>query len=314
MKILVTGGAGFIGRHLVKSLVAKGHAVTIFDNFSNSSKNGIADLLKDGVDLIESNILDIESLSKAVNDQDAVIHLAAKISVAESIKNPAETFRVNVDGTKNIFELCLKKGVMNVISASSAAVYGNSTEPSLIQTEDSPTSPISPYGESKLKMEQFVREFSLQNKINSIILRFFNIYGIGQTGEYAGVISKFIQNTIQKKPFTIFGDGMQTRDFIYIEDVIDAINQSLINIKNKHGNTYNIASGKSVTIKNLAEIIASVANQKINIVHEHERKGDIRFSRALVDLARSDLQFTSKVVLDEGLRKLFGLLNSKSIN
>jgi len=223
-----------------------------------------------------------------------VIHLAAKISVSESISNPLEIYRVNVDGTKNILTACEENNIKKIIVASSAAVYGEGI-PNLKLTEESDTNPISPYGESKLKMEQVITDFVSKYDIDCIILRFFNIYGIGQTKEYAGVITKFMERIAYDKPLEIFGDGMQTRDFVAIEDVISSIHNS---IKFGKSGTYNIASGKSCTIKNLVEQIILFSGKELEVRHIAPQRGDIRNSQASIYKAEKNLKFFPKFGLD----------------
>lgn len=300
MNILVTGGAGFIGKHLVKFLLENGNIVTIFDNFSNSSKKSISPLIDIGARVIEGDITKINEITCATKNQDLVIHLAAKISVQDSIRNPAKTFQVNVDGTKNVLIACKKNRIKKLIVASSAAVYGNSL-PNVVLTEESETNPISPYGQSKVKMEQIIKNFALEYDINYIILRFFNIYGVGQSDEYAGVITKFIKRISQNKHLEIFGDGLQTRDFVSIYDVINSIYNALSN--NKNG-TYNIASGKIVTINELAELIISLTEKKIKINHVAMKKGDILYSQADISLAKKNLKYYPKIELEEGIKKI----------
>jgi len=190
LKIFVTGGAGFVGRNLVKSLIEKNHNVTIFDNLSNSSEKNIKSLL-DKVKFVKGDITNYDDISNSIIGSEVVIHLASKINVQESFANPNLTKRVNVDGTKNLLKACKENHIISVITASSAAVYGDCKDPNVQLSEDSKTDPISPYGESKLEMEQTVKSFSEQHDINTAILRFFNIYGAGQSPEYAGVITKF---------------------------------------------------------------------------------------------------------------------------
>ena len=226
MKILVTGGAGFIGKYLVRSLLEKGDSVTIFDNFSNSTKDSVSSLVDIGAKIIEGDITKSLDILNAVKVQDVIIHLAAKISVPESINNPSETFRVNVDGTKNVLAACEKNHVKKLIVSSSAAVYGEGS-PDVKLTERSKTNPISPYGESKVKMEQEIKQFVLEHDINCIILRFFNIFGIGQSLEYAGVITKFMKRITQERLIEIFGNCLQTRDFVVIDDVINSIHNAI---------------------------------------------------------------------------------------
>ena len=299
MRILVTGGAGFIGKHLVKSLLENGNFVTIFDDFSNSSKN-VSYLVDIGAKIIEGDITKLSNVTNAVKDHDIVIHLAAKISVAESIRDPLETFRVNVNGTRNILTACKKNHVKKLIAASSAAVYGEGM-PGLKLTEESKMEPISPYGQSKVKMEQEIKEFVSEYKINYIILRFFNIYGIGQTSEYSGVITKFMERIAQNKSLKIFGDGLQTRDFVAVQDVIYSIHNAISSDKN---GIYNIASGKIVTIKELAELMISLSGKKLEIQYSPVKKGDIIYSQADITSAKDNLGYYPKLQLKEGIKVL----------
>ena len=300
MRVLVTGGANFIGRYIVKFLIENGNVVTIFDNFSNSSKKSISDLIDIGVKVIEGDITKPIEILNAVKNHEIVIHLAAKISVQESIRNPSETFRVNVDGTKNVLHACEKNNIKKLIVASSAAVYGESL-PNIKLTEKSKTNPISPYGQSKVKMEQIIKNFVSKHNINCIVLRFFNIYGVGQSDEYAGVITKFIKKINQNKPLEIFGDGLQTRDFVSVYDIINLIHNVISNDKS---GTYNIASGKIVTIKELAEMIISISGKKLEIKYTSPKKGDIKYSQADISLAKNNLKYNPKVGLIEGIRQL----------
>jgi len=299
MRILVTGGTGFIGKHLVKSLLENGNLVTIFDNFSNSSKN-LSYLVDIGAKIIEGDITKLSDITNAVKDHDTVIHLAAKISVAESIRDPLETFQVNVNGTRNVLIACKKNNVKKLIASSSAAVYGESI-PGLKLTEESKMNPISPYGQSKVKMEQEITEFVSEYKINYIILRFFNIYGIGQTSEYSGVITKFMERIAQNKALEIFGDGMQTRDFVAVQDVIYSIHNAISSDKN---GIYNIASGKIVTIKELAELMILLSGKKLEIQYSPAKNGDIRYSQADITSAKNNLGYYPRLQLKEGIKAL----------
>jgi len=252
MKIVVTGGAGFIGLYLINHLLKKENQITILDNFSNSDKNLTKILQHKNLKIIEGDIRKINDVNNCLKEQDIVIHLAAKISVSQSILNPSETFEVNVDGTKNVLEACKKNNIKKIIIASSAAVYGEGGSGMKLK-ENTKTDPVSPYGKSKLIMEQEIEKNLLKyNKLDCIILRFFNIFGVGQTSEYAGVITKFVERISLDKPLEIFGDGMQTRDFVSIHDIVESINAA---IKNGKNGTYNIASGKAITINKLAEFM-----------------------------------------------------------
>ena len=295
MNILVTGGAGFIGKYLVKSLLEKGNSVTIFDDFSNSTKESISSLIEMGVKIIEGDITKPLEIINAVKDQDIVIHLAAKISVSESISNPLQTYRVNVEGTKNILTACEKNNVKKLIAASSAAVYGEG-DPNVKLTEEAELNPISPYGQTKVKMESVIKQFESEHLINCIMLRFFNIYGVGQTSEYAGVITKFLERIEQGKSLEIFGDGLQTRDFVAIDDIISSINDGILNGKS---GTYNIGNGKSSTIKDLAELMISISGKRLEITYTDSLKGDIRNSQADISLAKKEIKYSPKFDLDK---------------
>ena len=300
---LVTGGAGFIGKHLVKSLVEKDHIVTIFDNFSNASEGTISSLTDKSLKIIKGDITIPVEIKNALKNQDMVIHLAAKTSVSESVKNPDETFLVNVNGTRNVLDACKINKIQKLIVASSAAVYKECYIDDKL-TEKSQTNPISPYGKSKLQMEKEIIKNVLENNINCIILRFFNIYGIGQTLDYAGVITKFIENIKVNKPLIIHGDGKQKRDFIYIDDVINAINLSMVKCDGKKGEIYNVATGKSISILELAKLLIKITDKEIDLKFTDSRNEDIRISRTSIEKICKELDFKPFTKLENGLLNL----------
>ena len=300
----MTGGAGFIGRYCVRSFLEKNYKVTIFDNLSNSSENSISDLLEKGVKLVKGDITIQDQVSRAISEHDVVIHLAAKNNVEESIKFPEQTFSTNIDGTKNILNSCVEHGIKNIIAASSAAVYGEPENTNLTISEGDTTNPTSPYGESKLRMEQLIQSFSKEHNLNSIILRIFNVYGKGQSPEYAGVITKFLDKISKNEDLVIFGDGLQTRDFVAIHDVVNSIHNSLSKIEGKRGNLYNIARGESITIKDLASLMISISGKNLLLKYSPKIKGDIRFSQANISLAEKNLSFQPKTTLKEGIERL----------
>jgi UDP-glucose 4-epimerase len=272
----------------------KDYTVTIFDNFSNSTKESISHFIQMGVNVIEGDIINSLDIQDASKNHDIVIHLAAKISVSESIDNPSETFQVNVDGTKNVLASCEKNHVKKLIAASSAAVYGEGNQ-DVNLTEETKMNPISPYGESKVMMEEIIRQWKSSYNFNYVILRFFNIYGIGQSSEYAGVITKCLEKIKQKKPIEIFGDGLQTRDFVAIEDVINAIYNAM---QSSNSGTYNIASGKTITINELVNKMILLSRKKLEIKHIRAKKGEIRFSHADISKAKKEIGFSPKINLD----------------
>jgi len=300
MKILVTGGAGFIGKHLVKHLLENNNIVTIFDDFSNSKRESMNEIIQKGAKIIEGSITNISDIEKITIEQEVVIHLAAKISVTESITNPSNTFLVNVNGTKNMLEFCEKNKIKNIIVASSAAVYGEGSQNRKI-IENQKLNPISPYGESKMEMEKEIEKFVKNKNITCTILRFFNIYGPNQSDEYSGVISKFVKKIKQNKNLEIFGDGLQTRDFVSINDVVNSINNA---IQLKKSGIYNIATGESISIKKLAEKMIYISRKKLNILHTDSKNNEIKFSQASIESSKKDLKYIPKMNLDEGIKEL----------
>lgn len=302
MQVFVTGGAGFIGQHLVKYLLEKKNKVIIYDSMMNSSMITISNMKKLGARFIKGNITDFNHIKKSITDSDIVIHLAAHIDVNDSVNNPQYAHNVNVTGTLNVLMACVEKKIKNVIAPSSAAVYGDQKD--LPISENSYTNPISPYGATKLAMEHYLQAFSNCYDLNCISLRLFNVYGSGQTSSYAGVITKFLQNIKQKKPLVIFGDGSNTRDFVSIQDVVQAFDKSIKNIDNKKGRFYNIASGKYVSIKDLAQMMIDISEKKIPIIYKKPKKGDIIHSQVSVWLAKKELGYIPKIELKEGLEEL----------
>lgn len=302
MQVFVTGGAGFIGQHLVKHMLEKKNKVTIYDNLKNNSKESISNIKKLGAKLIKGDVTNFDLVKKSITGHDIVIHLAAQINVQDSIKNPQYTNNVNVTGTLNVLQACVEKNIKNIIAPSSAAVYGDQKD--LPISENSITKPISPYGATKLAMENYLQAFSNCYDLNCISLRLFNVYGNGQTSAYAGVITKFLQNIHQNKPIIIFGDGSNTRDFVSVNDVVQAFDRSIEQIDGKKGNFYNIASGKYVSIKDLAQMMIDISGKKIPIIYKKAKKGDIKHSQVSVWLAKKELGYNPQVELKNGLQEL----------
>lgn len=289
MRILITGGAGFIGSATAKHLKEEGHDVRILDK-----KKG--DL--PGVEYLEGSITDPAAAKKATEGCDAVIHLAAQVSAPASIQAPEETFHVNVEGSKQVLEAAKQAGAKKVVLASSAAVYGE--EPRTPTTEEEPLRPMSPYAESKIKMEELAAEYATSG-LPTICLRFFNVYGPGQDpkSKYAAAIPAFITRALAGEEITIYGDGLQVRDFIFVEDVARALERALTTGEGE----VNIASGKGITIKELAERIITLTGSQSRIIHEEPRTGDPRTSLADVSKAAETLAFTATTELEKGLEK-----------
>ena len=298
MKIFITGGAGFIGTHLCKKLLTQNHDVTVYDNFSNSTQENFISATKNKVTIISNNILDYSKLVSSMKNYDVVIHLAAKISVNDSIKNPKATFDTNVHGTLNVLNSCLQNNIAKIIATSTAAIY-QSVSAKTILNETSTLVPSSPYGTSKMEMEKIINDFLNTNKISATILRLFNVYGDGQSIEYAGVISKFKEQMNNDSPLIIYGDGSAIRDFIHVDDVTDAIILSITH----QNSTYNIASGTSISISDLAKIMISLSHKEIKILYKPSRPEDILYSAADITLAKTNLGFIPKISLKSGLEQ-----------
>ena len=301
MKFLVTGGAGFIGRHLVAKLLHDEHNITIFDNFSSSSKNDISHLLENGVSLVTGDILDYDLLLKSMANHDFVIHLAAQTNILQSITDPETTIDIIVEGTVNVLKSCVKTNVKGLVSTSSAAVYGNSPDAPI--SENSQLSPVSSYGASKLVTEYNLQAFSRSFGLNCISLRLFNVYGNGQSSE-AGVIRKFLKNISKELPLEIFGDGTQTRDFVHISDVTQAFYRAIKNIEAKRGEVYNIGSGSATSINELASLLISSKEKDLQVIHKPALEGEIKDSIADISLAKNDIGYSPQIPLSDGLASL----------
>jgi UDP-glucose 4-epimerase len=306
MKILVTGGGGFVGSHLVSSLLKGDNSVIVFDNLSKSSEDKINSLIKKGSGFFKGDITKSDDLNTCFSkhdDIDTIIHLAAKTRVIDSVKDPIETHHNNVTGSVLVFDVARKNDVKNIIVASSGAVYGLAGNPPF--SENVELQPLSPYGASKLAMENYLKAFTNCYELNGIALRFANIYGKGQSLDYAGVISKFINNIKEKKPLTVFGDGESTRDFVSVEDIVLGIKLALKNIKGKKGKSYNLATGVVTSVNDLAKQILEISGESVNIEHVKPRAGEIRHHGETIQLAKDELGYKPKIELKQGLKKLF---------
>ena len=301
MNIFVTGGAGFIGSFLTEHLLQNGHNVTVYDSLVNSSEDNAKRLQKLNANFICGDISDLDNLSKSISGHDVCIHLAAQIDVLESIKNPLNNNTINISGTRNVLNSCVKNNV-SVIAASTAALYEESKEP---LSESSSIKPKSPYGESKQAMEQILYDYSKIHHINSLSLRIFNVFGKGQNIKYAGVITKFLENIRNDKNLTIFGDGNATRDFVSVNDVVDAIVLAIKRIEGKRGEIINVGSGNSIKISELAKMMISISGKDSSrIEYKPENNDEIINSKSNISLARKMLEFSPKISLREGLEEL----------
>jgi len=298
VKFVITGGAGFIGSHIAKHLVEKNHDVTVIDNLSRGRLENLSKI-KEEIVFKKMDILDFDSLKEVIFNSDGIFHQAALTSVPESFTQKEKYHNVNVKGTENIFKLA-KEFRKKVVYASSSSIYGNTT--TIPIHENSEKNPINPYGVTKLDDEKLAKKFH-DLGLSVIGLRYFNVYGIGQTNDYAGVITKFIDQINLNKSPIIFGDGTHTRDFISVEDIAKA------NLLSMESNTdfsfLNIGTGISTSIKELAEIMIELSGKKMEISYDDLPLGDVKDSLADVSLAKRLINWNYETSLKPGLKKFF---------
>jgi len=298
VKFVITGGAGFIGSHIAKHLVEKNHDVVVVDNLSRGRLENLSKI-KEQIEFKKMDILDFDSLKDVISNSDGIFHQAALTSVSESFLQKEKYHNVNVKGTENIFKLAKEFG-KKVVYASSSSIYGNTT---IIPIQENfERNPINPYGVTKLDDEKLAEKY--HNLGVSIIgLRYFNVYGVGQTNDYAGVITKFINQINLNQSPIIFGDGSQTRDFISVEDVAKA------NLLSMESNTdfsfLNIGTGISTSVKTLAEVMIELSGKTLEISYDDLPLGDVKESLADTSLAKKLINWNYDTFLKNGLKKFF---------
>jgi UDP-glucose 4-epimerase len=300
-KYLVTGGAGFIGSHLVETLLSQGHFVRVLDDFDTGSRKNLSHLSGD-LEIIEGSIVNRETVREAFAGIDYVLHQAARGSVPRSVADPLGTHDANVTGTVNVLNAAREAGVKRVVCASSSSVYGET--PVLPKEESMRPEPQSPYACSKLILEQYCKVFHKVYGLETVALRYFNIYGPRQNPElqYAAVVPIFIKNMLQKKVCTIYGDGGQTRDFTFVEDCVRA---NLIACKKPEatGKVLNVACGSQTSVLDLFSALAGMLNYKLEPQHQPARTGDVRHSRGSTENLRQFLAFEPSTTLQQGLQR-----------
>jgi UDP-glucose 4-epimerase len=296
---VVTGGAGFIGSHLVEALLQGGRRVRIVDNLSTGRRA----LLPAGVEFLEGDVNDVAS--EAVRGADVVYHLAALPSVPRSVERPLESHRATAEGTLAILRAAERSGVRRVVYASSSSVYGDT--PTLPKREDMPPRPLSPYAAAKLSGEFYAGWWGARTRLETVSLRFFNVYGPRQDPDspYAAVIPIFCGRLRAGQTLPINGDGGQTRDFTYVGDVVRGI-QAAAEAPGVSGRVYNVAGGHPVSVKEMGERLAGILGVPARMEFRAPRAGDIRDSFADVSAARRELGFEARISLDEGLRATVG--------
>jgi nucleoside-diphosphate-sugar epimerase len=298
--VLVTGGAGFIGSNLVRALLEQGDRVRVLDNFSTGNRANLAGLTED-VELVEGELRSYERVHAAVRGTEVVFHQGALPSVPRSVQDPLTTSAVNVEGTLNVLLAARDEGIRRVVFASSSSVYGNSG--SLPRVETAIADPVSPYGVAKLAAERYCVSFSRVYPLETIALRYFNVFGPCQDprSQYAAVVPKFITEVATGRPVPIYGDGSQSRDFTYVANVVEA---NLLAAETVEGNgaVLNVATGRSVTVDELADTIGTVLGAEVEKRYLPERPGEVQHSWAEVSAASDLLGWSAGVDLEEGLR------------
>ena len=306
MKILVTGGAGFIGSHITEYLVQRGDNVTVIDNLKTGQTANLSKVNKN-INFVNGDIRNYKLLEGLVNDTDGVFHEAALASVQQSFEMQDEYFDVNVNGTENILKLAREYG-FKVVYASSSSVYGN---PKHVPTkENHDRKPLNPYAETKLEEELLAEKYS-EMDVSVIGLRYFNVFGRRQSKEYAGVIKLFLEKIQQNKNPKVNGDGLQTRDFVYIEDVVKANILAMdSNIKHEF---LNVGSGSSISILDLATVCIETSGLSLKPIHGPELPGDVRATKADTKLIEKLLNWKAKTKLEDWLSKVISTKNFKDV-
>jgi len=298
---VVTGGAGFIGSHIAEALLHRNHTVRIVDNFSTGKAENISSFRKD-VEVFPLDIADGSGLSEAFRGADYVIHEAAIPSVPKSMLDPVTSNRANVDGTLNVLVAARDAGVKRLVYASSSSLYGDS--PTLPKHELMPPNPLSPYGAQKLFAEIYCQVFWKAYQFETVALRYFNVFGPRQdpTSQYSGVLAKFIPAVLQDRQPTIYGDGLQSRDFTFVANVVDA-NLLACTTPGIAGEAFNAACGDRIAVNSMLEQVNKIAGKNVAAIHAPVRSGDILHSQADVTKARTRMGYQAKTTFAEGLRQ-----------
>ena len=301
-KVLVTGGAGFIGSNLAAVLLTRGETVRVLDNFSTGRRENLEGLDKSGLEVVEGDLRDPCVVKDALRNIDLVFHEAAFVSAPLSLREPRTCYEINVRGTENLLEAAQQAGVRRIVLASSAAIYGDSTQFPL--DEESRLQPLSPYAASKAINEISAGMYTRSFNLEVVALRYFNVYGPKQSleSEYAAAIPIFIRQLMDGKPITIYGDGEQTRDLVFIEDVVQA-NLLAASSKKAAGEYFNVCSGQEISMLQLVQILQEITGHRSDLRFEAARPGDILRSTGRPDKARSLLGFLPKVALRAGLKR-----------
>jgi nucleoside-diphosphate-sugar epimerase len=302
-KILVTGGAGFIGSNTVAQLIREGHCVRVLDNFSTGTRRNLKKFLNE-IELIEADLRDLEVVKKAMKGVDYCLHQAALSSVERSVRQPLETIEVNIRGTLNLLMAAKEEKVKKVVFSSSSSIYGGGEDKKPLSEKD-PFNPVSHYAVTKLVGEHYCRIFFRLYGMEIITLRYFNVFGPYQDpeSEYAAVIPRFIYACLKGRQPLIYGDGQQSRDFTYVDNVVGANTLALNNKSHLGGECFNIATSRSISVNKLWDLISNLAETRIKARHVPPRQAEVRHSLADISKARNKLGYSVKVDFNEGLKR-----------
>ena len=301
MRYLVTGGAGFIGSNIVDELVRRGHSVAVLDDLSTGNEANLAGV-RGKIDFRAGSITDLAEAQAACKGADYVIHLAARTSVPKSVQDPLETNRVNIDGTLNVLVAARDAAVKRIVYAASSSAYGET--PALPKTEAMQPQPISPYGVTKFVGELYAQVFGRVYGLENASVRYFNVFGPRQdpTSQYSGVLSRFMLAILQRESPVVYGDGEQSRDFTYIDNVVDETLRAC-EASGASGKVFNGGTGARITLNEVLKQLEKITGRKIQAKYDPPRAGDIRNSQADISLARKVLGYEPRVHFDDGLKR-----------
>lgn len=301
MRYLLTGGAGFIGSNITDELVRRGHEVIVFDDLSSGKESNLANV-RAKIDFRLGSVTDLDAIRSAAQGADYLIHLAARTSVPRSIEDPIETNRVNIDGTLNVLVAARDAKTRRFVFAASSSAYGETAAQP--KTESMQSEPISPYGVTKFVGELYANVFGRAYGLENVCIRYFNVFGPRQdpTSQYSGVLSRFMLAAIQGQAPVVFGDGEQSRDFTYVENVVDETLRAC-EASGASGRVFNGGTGQRTTLNEALKLLEKIAGKPIRAGYHPPRSGDIRHSQADISLARKVLGYEPRVPFEDGLRR-----------
>jgi nucleoside-diphosphate-sugar epimerase len=308
MRYLVTGGAGFIGSHIVDELVRRGHSVVVLDNLSTGKESNLASVRKK-IELSTGSVTDLAAVQAACRGADYVVHLAARTSVPRSVADPVDTNHANIDGTLNVLVAARDAKVRRFVFAASSSAYGDT--PTLPKVETMQPAPISPYGITKFVGELYAQVFGRVYGLENASVRYFNVFGPRQdpTSQYSGVLSQYMLAVIEGKPPVVYGDGEQSRDFTYVENIVDETLRAC-EAPGASGKVFNGGTGSRITLNDVLKQLEKITGKKIQAKYEPPRTGDILHSQADISLARKVLGYEPAVLFEHGLKRTWDWYNA----